>query len=169
MNLNRDYLVTLNVKTSEVNLDRPMIFYTTDTNTMNVFVKLVINTSENPYIKDYVILEQASDFKVVLVLIAPNNEVHYIDGELIEEESLHLFNLGEEYIDKVGVWTCELRVYSTVSDPHDEIVTSDGFSYEVKASITHNLDDTVYDTEQINQISNLIERIAVIERMLNIK
>jgi hypothetical protein len=152
-----------------VTLDRPMVFYTTDKKTMNIYVKLVIDVSENPYIKDYVNLEKASDFKVVLVLIAPNKETYYLDGELLEQESLHIFNLGEEYINKVGNWDCELRVYSTVANPHDEIITSNRFIYTVKASITHDLDDTVFDTEEINLLSNLVERIAVIEKTLNIK
>ena len=166
MNINRDYLVTLKVKTSVVTLDRPMIFYTTDKKTMNMFVKLVVNMSNNKLIKEYATLEQASDYRVVLVLIAPNNELFHIDAELLEEESLYLFNLGNEYIDKIGDWICELRVYSTVVNPNDEIVTSNSFKYNVKASITHELDDEVYDIEQIDIISNLTERVIALEEII---
>ena len=166
MNINRDYLATLNVKTSKVTLDRKMIFYTTDKKTMNILVKLVFDMSNNEFIKEYVTLEKASDYRVVLVLIAPNKELFHIDAELLEEGSLYLFNLGNEYIDKIGDWTCELRVYSTVDNPNDEIVTSNSFKYTVKASITHNLDDEVYDTEQIDIISNLTERVIALEEII---
>ena len=93
--------------------------------------------SDNPYIKDYVALENASNYKVGLVLIAPNNETFYVSGQLVDKENaLFMFNLTSEYIDKVGEWRCEFRVYSTVSSTDDEVVTSDRFSYIVKGSIT---------------------------------
>ena len=163
MNLNRDYLVILSVKTSEIAIDRPIEFYTTDKQTMNIFVKVMIDLSDNIFIKDYIALEKASDYGLSMILIAPNNETFYLEGLLMDEqESLYMFNLGEEFVDKVGEWVCELRVRTTVNGS-EEITTSNRFSYIVKGSITHDLDDDVYDTEDLDIISNIAERLAVVE------
>ena len=162
-NLNRDYLVTLDVKTSDVILSSPMTFYVTDRRTMNIFVKLVVNMSDNPVIKDYVALENAVIYRTELVLVAPNNQPFYLEGELLNgDDALFCFNLDTEQISKIGTWVCELRVYSAV-DENEEIITSKSFIYKVNESITTSLDDAVLDETTYGIIDELIGRIEDLE------
>lgn len=162
-NLNRDYLVTLDVKTSNITLSSPMTFYVTDRRTMNIFVKLVMNMSDNPVIKDYVALENAIGYRTELVLVSPNNQPFYLEGELLNgDEALFCFNLDTEQISKIGDWVCELRVYSVVEE-EEEIVTSKSFLYSVNESITTSLDDVVLDDTTYGIIDELIGRIEALE------
>ena len=162
-NLNRDYLVTLDVKTSNVTLSSPMTFYVTDRRTMNIFVKLVMNMSDNPIIKDYVALENAVGYRTELVLVAPNKQPFYVFGELLnEEEALFSFDLDVEQINKVGDWICEIRVYSKVGE-QEEIVTSRSFLYKVNESITTSLDDTAWDDTTYNIVENMLDRLEALE------
>lgn len=163
-NLNRDYLVTLDVKTSVITLPSPLVFYVTDRKTMNIFVKLIINMSTNPLLKNYVSLENASDYRCELALVAPNKQVFHLTGELLnEEEALFSFNLSEEQIGRIGEWTCEIRVYSMVNS-NEETVTSRSFIYTVNKSITTDLDDAVLDSTQYGIIEDLVTRIERLEQ-----
>ena len=162
-NLNRDYLVTLDVKTSIVTLSTPLTFYVTDKRTMNIFVKLVTNESDNPLIRAYSSLENATGYTLEMVLISPNKQPYYLEARLLNgDEALFCFDLDAEQISKIGTWLCELRVHSLV-DGVEEVVTSRSFLYSVNQSITTNLDDVVMDNTTYNIIDGLLTRIEALE------
>ena len=135
-NINRDYFVTIDVKSSKVNALNTMKFYNSDKKTSNIYVQLLINMSDNPIISKYVVLENASDYTLTLNIIKPDNKTILTrKGKLIDEElSLFEYDLDEECKDMPGEYLCELYVGCNV-DGHDEYSTADSFTYTVKKSI----------------------------------
>lgn len=165
-NINRDYLVTLNVKTSEIILSSPMMFFVTDKQTMNIFVKLVVNASDNPFIREYASIENAKDYNVQMVIVSPKGDLYYMNSKLLnEEESLFLLNLENKHTNIVGVWTCELRVCSVV-DGEDDIVTSKKFKYTVNPSITTNIENKIRKEVELDIVNSLSQRIDHLEQSI---
>ena len=162
-NTNRDILMTVDVKTSKVS-NGGFSFYITDKNTSNFFIRLVMSMSTNALISNYVTLEKASNYRLELFIIKPDNRLLQIDAELMDEQNaLFQFNLTEDCKDMLGKYTCEFWVHSTVND-EDEVITTDSFTYTVKPSIANNLDDVIEKdtdyplvTELANQLEELID------------
>ena len=73
-NINKDYIITVDVKKASVKYSSAMTFYITDKKTSNIFCQLVINESNNELIKKYAPIENASDFNILLRVVKPNNE-----------------------------------------------------------------------------------------------
>lgn len=157
-NINRDYFVKMDVKTSKVTYPN-MYFYITDDKTCNILVQLVISMNTKDIVKDYVILEEASSYKLKLNIIKPNNEPKEIEGKLLDDKnSLYLFDLGKEYRDVVGTYKCELLVTCTVNK-YEEQITSDSFKYTVKPSILNDLDEEIEADEKYPILLDLINQI----------
>ena len=141
-NANRDYAIVYDVKNSSLTLSRPLVFYITDKNTSNIFVKLVTRVSIGNEIDRYTNIENASNYALTMRVIKPSNEVKSIEATQHEEESVFQFDLTEDFKDMPGKYTCELTI-STIVSSRQELITSDPFSYEVKRSILSNVGEII--------------------------
>ena len=90
-NANRDYAIVYDVKNSSLALSRHLIFYITDKNTSNIFVRLATRVSVGNGIDQYTDIEEASNYVLTMRVIKPNNEVKSIEATQHEPESI--FNL----------------------------------------------------------------------------
>ena len=133
-NANRDYVIIYDIKNSSLVSRRPLIFYITDENTSNIFVKLVTKIIVGDGIDQYTDIENASDYALIMRIIKPNGEVKSIIAAQHEPESIFQFDLTKEFKDIPGKYTCEL-ITSTIVNKKQELTTSDPFNYEVKQSI----------------------------------
>lgn len=157
-NINRDYLVSIDVKNSTVNKEN-LVFYITDKKTSNIYVQLVINMSTNNYISKFVVLEEASNYQTQLNIVKPNNEPKTVKGELLDEENaIFLFDLEDDCKDLIGTYECEVYASCTVNN-RTEGSTSDPFNYTVKASIFNDLDEPIESDKDYPIILELIEQI----------
>ncbi len=146
-NANRDYAIVYDVKNSSLVLSRPLIFYITDKNTSNIFIKLVTKVSTGNEIDKYTDMENASNYVLTMRVIKPNNEVKSLEATQHESESVFQFDLTEDFKDIPGKYICELTI-STIVSSRQELITSDPFSYEVKRSILSNVGEII-ETEDI--------------------
>ena len=161
-NTNRDILMTVDVKTSKVSGGR-FSFYITDKNTSNFFVRLVMSMSTNALISNYVTLEKASNYRLELFIIKPDNRLLQIDAELMDEQNaLFQFNLTEDCKDMLGKYTCEFWVHSTVND-EDEVITTNSFTYTIKPSISNDLDDIIECDKDYPLLLELITNVTELE------
>lgn len=157
-NINRDYLVSIDVKNSTVNKEN-LVFYITDKKTSNIYVQLVINMSTNNYISKFVVLEEASNYQTQLNIVKPNNEPKTVEGQLLDEENaIFLFDLEDDCKDLIGKYKCEVYASCTVND-RTEGSTSDPFEYTVKSSIFNDLDEPIESDKDYPIILKLIEQI----------
>lgn len=157
-NINRDYLVSIDVKNSSVSKEN-LNFYITDKKTSNIYVQLVINMSTNNYINKFVVLEEASNYQTQLNIVKPNNEPKTVKGELLDEENaIFLFDLEDDCKDLIGTYKCEVYASCTVNN-RTEGSTSDPFNYTVKASIFNDLDEPIESDKDYPIILELIEQI----------
>ena len=141
-NANRDYAIVYDVKNGLIVLSRPLIFYITDKNTSNIFVKLVTRVNVGNGIDQYTDIENASNYVLTMRVIKPNNEVKSLEATQHEEESIFQFDLTEDFKDIPGKCICELTI-STIVNSRQELITSDPFSYEVKRSILSNVSEII--------------------------
>lgn len=161
-NINRDYLVTVDVKNSGVTVGN-LKFFITDEKTSNIYVQLLINMSSNELIKDLVILESASDYELELRIVKPNNEPKRIKGKLLNEyKALFLFDLEDDCKDIIGPYKCELLISCKVEN-RTESITSDSFTYVVNQSILNELDDIINKDEKYPIVLKLIDEIKQLQ------
>ena len=153
-NANRDYAIVYDVKNSLLVLSRPLIFYLTDKNTSNIFVKLVTRVIVGDGIDQYTDIENASSYVLTMRVIKPDDEVKSIIATQHESESIFQFDLTEDFKDVPGKYICELTI-SNIVNGRQEFTTSDPFNYEVKRSILSN-------------VKNIIEgKDTTVEKLLN--
>lgn len=162
-NLNRDYLIKINVKEATIDVPK-MTFWNTDKKTSNMFVQLVINMSENELIKNYVTIENATDYKIVLNVIKPKtNQYRTFEAKLLnEEKALFEIDLTSEFIDQVGNYNFEFEVSSKV-DNNDESITTSSSTYEVKGSILTNLNQEISSSPDLPILKQLIEQVKSLQ------
>lgn len=162
-NLNRDYLIKINVKEATIDVPK-MTFWNTDKKTSNMFVQLVINMSENELIKNYVTIENATDYKITLNVIKPKtNQYRTFEAELLnEEKALFEIDLPDEYKDQVGNYNFEFEVSSKV-DNNDESITTSSSTYEVKGSILTNLNQEISSSPDLPILKQLIEQVKSLQ------
>ena len=161
-NTNRDLLMQIDVKSSSVT-GGDFSFYITDKNTSNFFVKLGINMSTNPLINRYVVLENASDYELILKCRKPNGELISIEGQLMNEpNALYQFNLTQEQKDIVGVYLCEYWIKSKVNK-EEEIITTESFEFAVYPSILNTFDNVVEDPQQYPLLQEIYDEIEDIK------
>lgn len=155
-NANRDYAIVYDIKNGSLVLSRPLIFYITDKNTSNIFVRLVTKISVDDGIDKYTDIENASNYVLTMRIVKPSNEVKSIDATQHESESIFQFDLTEDFKNIPGKYMCEL-IISTIVSERQELTTSDPFSYEVKRSILSNVGEIVEteDTTVEKLLNNL--------------
>lgn len=162
-NLNRDYLIKINVKEATIDVPK-MTFWNTDKKTSNMFVQLVINMSENELIKNYATIENATDYKIVLNVIKPKtNQYRTFEAKLLnEEKALFEIDLTSEFIDQVGNYNFEFEVSSKVEN-NDESITTSSSTYEVKGSILTNLNQEISSSPDLPILKQLIEQVKSLQ------
>lgn len=162
-NLNRDYLIKINVKEATIDVPK-MTFWNTDKKTSNMFVQLVINMSENELIKNYVTIENATDYKIVLNVIKPKtNQYRTIEATLLnEEKALFEIDLPDEFTDQVGDYSFEFEVSSKV-DSNDESITTSNGTYKVNGSILTNLNEETSSSPDLPILKQLIEQVKSLQ------
>ena len=155
-NANRDYAIIYDVKNGSLVLSRPLVFYITDKNTSNIFVKLVTKIIVGNGIDQYVDIENASNYVLTMRVIKPNNEVKSLEATQHEPENIFQFDLTEDFKDIPGKYICEL-IISTIVNSRQELITSDPFNYEVKRSILSNVGEIIEteDTTVEKLLNNL--------------
>lgn len=163
-NANRDYAIVYDVKNSSLVLSRPLIFYITDKNTSNIFVKLVTRINAGNGIDQYTEIEDASNYILTMRVIKPNNGVKSIDAIQHEPESIFQFDLNEDFKDIPGKYICELTI-STIVNSRQELITSDPFNYEVKRSILSNVDEII-ETEDTT-VEDVLNRVDGMQHQIN--
>ena len=141
-NTNRDYVIVYDVKNSSLTLSSPLVFYITDKNTSNIFVRLVTKTNIGGGVDQYTDIEDASGYVLLMRVIKPNDENTNIKATQREQESIFEFDLTENFKDIPGTYICELMI-STIVDSRQELITSDSFTYEVKRSVLSRIDQII--------------------------
>lgn len=162
-NLNRDYLIKINVKEATIDVPK-MTFWNTDKKTSNMFVQLVINMSENELIKNYVTIENATDYKITLNVIKPKtNQYRTFEAKLLnEEKALFEIDLPDEFTDQVGDYSFEFEVSSKV-DSNDESITTSNGTYKVNGSILTNLNEETSSSPDLPILKQLIEQVKSLQ------
>ena len=163
-NINKNHIMRIDMGNATLN-GGGFSFYITDKNTSNLFVELVVNTSNNPLIGKFVAIEQASDYMVTLVMIKPDKEILYIDGELLEEERLFHFNFSREELNQIGAFKCEFRIKCVVNGV-EEVRTTAPFGFDVLPSIVTDLDGEAVKVEVFPIYEELLERLNNLEEGL---
>lgn len=154
-NINRDYLIVLNPKTSKVTVPE-LNYYIYDKYTANLFVNLV--TVENGKVVNMV---DADQYKLVLHVLKPTNEIQTVENIQVfnKEKALFQIELDAELTKNIGRYKCELLTI----DQTDHIVQSAKFSYRVKKSIYNDL-DVVTETPQYPIIITLLDKLQDIDK-----
>ena len=154
-NINRDYLIVLNPKTSKVTVPE-LNYYIYDKYTANLFVNLV--TTEAGKVVN---LPDADQYKLVLHVLKPTNEIQDVENIQVfnKEKALFQIELDHELTKNIGRYKCELLTI----DKTDHIVQSAKFSYRVKKSIYNDL-DVVTETPQYPIIINLLNKLQDIDK-----
>lgn len=162
-NLNRDYLIKINVKEATIDVPK-MTFWNTDKKTSNMFVQLVINMSTNELISQYVTVQNATDYKITLNVIKPKTKQYKtIEATLLnEEKALFEIDLPDEFTDQVGNYNFEFEVSSKV-DNNDESITTSNATYEVKGSILTNLNEEISSSPDLPILKQLIEQVKSLQ------
>ena len=154
-NINKDYIVDVNVKNCTVSANGNLSFYITDVLTSNIFFRLIFNESSNPIIGSYGPNENAEDYSLTLRIVKPNRQPLEIDAQLLDQNSnLYYVDLASEHIDILGVYNCELFVNTTING-RAERSTTNSFTYVVKPSIFNNLDDIIEGDPDYPLVDNL--------------
>ena len=158
MNLNKDYLVTVDIKATTVNTPGNMSFYITDIKTANIFAQLVFNESKSPLITKYSPVENSEDFYITLRVIKPNNQALSVDFNLLNQlEAFFIVDLTEEFKDYIGEYQCELFIDCMVNNELERITTS-SFTYEVLPSIMNNLDEVIEGDPNYPMVEDMLVR-----------
>nr|DAD86444.1 MAG TPA: BppU domain protein [Siphoviridae sp. ctsBB38]DAF99121.1 MAG TPA: BppU domain protein [Siphoviridae sp. ctOxh11] len=154
-NINRDYLIVLNPKTSKVTVPE-LNYYIYDKYTANLFVNLV--TVENGKVVN---IPDADQYKLVLHVVKPTNEIQTVENIQVfnKEKALFQIELDQELTKNIGRYKCELLTI----DKTDHIVQSAKFSYRVKKSIYNDL-DVVTETPQYPIIITLLDKLQDIDK-----
>ena len=141
-NINRDYLVTVNAKTSTLSANA-MSFYITDILTSNIFFQLIFNESGNTLINSYAPNENTDNYRLTLRVVKPNNEPKELNVVLLDQgTNFFIADLTADFIDILGTYECELFIDTEVNG-RAERSTTNSFTYVVKPSIFNNLDDII--------------------------
>lgn len=161
-NINKDYLIQIDVKTATVNVPGNMSFFITDIKTCNIFAQLVINES-NTLVKKYAPIENAEDFNITLRIIKPNGEPKEIDFTILNESDAFFYvDLTDEYKDYIGEYRCELFVDCLVNDELERMTTRE-FTYEILPSIYNDLDGAIEKDPNYPLVDRILEQLEAVD------
>lgn len=140
-NVNRDYLVKVNVKTAEIETPKDdMIFYVTDIWTSNIFFQLDFGKGNS--LTD-LHNENASDYDLTLRVVKPNKEHKELRASLLSQDSnFFVADLKPDFTDYIGICECELFIETTING-RKETNTTDPFEYIVEGSVFSALDEVI--------------------------
>ena len=154
INIDKDYLITVDLKNTKVKSDKTIFFYNTDLNICNIFIKLIC-TDEDKTIPDDLIVEFA-------VLKPETNEFKPLNATLISKEDLlYQVDLTTDYLDIIGTYECEIRVSGTI-DNEIKCFTSESFDYVVKPNITAKLNNQIKQDKNLPILEKLIKDVKEI-------
>lgn len=149
INIDKDYLITVDLKNTKVKSDKTIFFYNTDLNICNIFIKLIC-TDEDKTIPEDLIVEFA-------VLKPETDEFKPLDATLISKEDLlYQVDLTTDYFDIVGKYSCEIRVSGTIENEL-KCFTSEEFDYVVKPNITAKLNKKIKNDKNLPILEKLIK------------
>ena len=158
-NMNKDYIVDVNVKTSTVSASDNLKFAITDKNTSNIFFRLILNESSNSLINSYAPNEDASNYKLTLRIVKPPNQPLYIEATLLDQGSnFFIVDLPDDYKDVVGVYQCELFIDTEING-RLERSTTNSFTYTVKKSIMNDLDGVIEGDPDYPLFERLVDQL----------
>lgn len=159
INIDKDYLITVDLKNTKVKSDKTIFFYNTDLNICNIFIKLIC-TDEDKTIPEDLIVEFA-------VLKPETDEFKPLDATLISKEDLlYQVDLTTDYFDIVGTYECEIRVSGTIENEL-KCFTSEEFDYVVKPNITAKLNKKIKNDKNLPILEKLIKDVKEITDGIN--
>lgn len=158
MNINRDYLIILDVKSGEV--DSPNIYYfNTDKNTSNLYVQMVLRETTveaSP-------IDNATNYSIKANILKPNMVGKIVEGDLVnEEKAIYEFKLPADCTDFSGNAKIEFEVYCTV-DGVEEIVTSFATKFKVYGSVLTEQNKYIEDSSDYPILKQLIEEVKELQ------
>lgn len=154
-NIERDYIVKLDIKTGYITSPEEIYFYNTDKNTNNIYVKLIANDTLN-----------ATDLSVEMNVIKPKNIIKQMNGVLVnQEQALFKFELPEDFTNLCGWYKFEFMVSRLVTGIEEKI-TSSPMHYIIKKSILTNTNDSIEDNEDYPILLKLIEEVKELKEEL---
>ena len=149
-NLNKENIITVDVKNATVKTEGSMSFYVTDIKTCNIYCQLTKNEAKSDLVTKYAPIQNAKDYSITMRLIKPNNEPKELEFTLLDETNAFFYvDLTDEYKDHAGTYKCELFVDCiTKTEDRDgnvlkeelERITTSSFTYTVHKSIWSDLD-----------------------------
>lgn len=159
INIDKDYLITVDLKNTKVKSDKTIFFYNTDLNICNIFIKLICS-DEDKTIPEDLIVEFA-------VLKPETDEFKPLDATLISKEDLlYQVDLTTDYFDIVGKYSCEIRVSGTIENEL-KCFTSEEFDYVVKPNITAKLNKKISENKNLPILEKLIKDVKEITDGIN--
>lgn len=159
INIDKDYLITVDLKNTKVKSDKTIFFYNTDLNICNIFIKLICSDKDKT-IPDDLIVEFA-------VLKPETDEFKPLDATLISKEDLlYQVDLTTDYFDIVGKYECEIRVSGTIENEL-KCFTSEEFDYVVKPNITAKLNKKIKNDKNLPVLEKLIKDVKEITDGIN--
>ena len=158
MNINRDYVVVLDVKNGNITSPK-MYFFNTDKSTNNIYVQLVVKETSIQATP----IEDASNFSIEMHVIKPGNIVKYLTGNLVnEQEAIFEFDLPEDYTNLGGDYIIEFLVSAIVSE-REEKITSSPTKYTVNKSILTDLNVSIEENDDYPILLKLIEDVKTLQ------
>ena len=166
LNINRNYIIHVNMKTSSVKLERQMIFRNTDVGIANMYIRL--NQEGLTGVFGNLPIEEAKNITVELALIKPKSYefIPLIAKVVSEENYIYEVKLPNNCTDLIGKYDCEIRVYATVNNEEMNF-TTEPFYYTVKPSIATNLNEQIEVSPDLPILEYLIKDVK--ELSLNIE
>lgn len=162
-NINKDYLIQIDVKAATVNVPGDMSFFITDVKTCNIFAQLVINESKSDLVKKYAPIEEAKNYKLTLRIIKPNGEPKDIEFTILNElDAFFYIDLTDEYKDHIGKYRCELFVDCLVNDELERMTTRE-FTYEILPSIYNDLDEVIEADPDYPLVDRILEQLEAVD------
>ena len=162
-NINKDYLIQIDVKAATVNVPDNMSFFITDVKTCNIFAQLVINESNSDLVKKYAPIEEAANYKLTLRIIKPNGEPKDIDFTILNElDAFFYVDLTDEYKDHIGEYRCELFVDCLVNGELERMTTRE-FSYEILPSIYNDLDGVIEKDPDYPLVEEILTKLETVD------
>ena len=162
-NINKDYLIQIDVKAATVNVPGDMSFFITDVKTCNIFAQLVINESNSDLVKKYAPIEEAANYKLTLRIVKPNGEPKEIDFTILNESDAFFYvDLTDEYKDHIGEYRCELFVDCLVNNELERMTTRE-FTYEILPSIYNDLDGVIEKDPDYPLVEEILTKLETVD------